>query len=69
LNFGHSYLFEPALARLGRCIASYVSISQLVGVSMSGLHMVWARDLIFGAWNFHDLCYLIKVIYSNLFPV
>jgi hypothetical protein len=40
-------------ARLGWCITSYLSISQLEGVGMAGLHLVWARDLVFGAWNFH----------------
>jgi hypothetical protein len=24
---------------------------------MAGLHSVWARDLVIGAWNFHDTRY------------
>jgi hypothetical protein len=54
LYLGHWYLFGPALARIGLRRALYVSISQVERVSMAGLHAVWARDLVFGAWNFRD---------------
>jgi hypothetical protein len=34
--------------------ASFVSAIQFEGISTVSLNSVWARDLIFGAWNFHN---------------
>jgi len=53
LNFGHWYLFEPALARLDRHKPSSVAKLRLVLISTFSVHPVWARDLVFGAWNFN----------------
>jgi hypothetical protein len=55
LNFGHWYLFEPALARLDGHKPSSVANFRLVSINTIGVNPVWARDLFFGAWNFHDL--------------
>jgi hypothetical protein len=49
-------LFEPALARLIWGNALFVSSIQFEGISTISLESVWARDLVFGAWNFHDFC-------------
>jgi hypothetical protein len=54
LNFGYWYLFEPALARLDWFKLSSVAEFQLEVIHNVGVYPVWARDLFFGAWNFHD---------------
>jgi hypothetical protein len=54
LNLGHWDLFEPALSRLDWCELSSVANFQLKLINTIGVHPVWARDLVFGAWNFHD---------------
>ena len=54
LNFGHWYLFEPALARLDWHKPLSVLECQLKAINAVGVNPVWARDLLFGAWNFHD---------------
>jgi hypothetical protein len=54
LNFGHLYLFEPALARLHWYKPSSVVEFQLEAISAVGVNPVWAVDLWFDAWNFHD---------------
>ena len=52
--FGHWNLFEPSLARLIWCISISVSGLEVEALNTSGVNSVWARDLVFGAWNFHD---------------
>jgi len=54
LSFGHWYLFEPALARLDYFKSSSVVGFQLGVINTANVFPVWARDLVFGAWNFHD---------------
>jgi hypothetical protein len=54
LNLGPWDLFEPALARLDWCKPSSVANFQLELINTEGVNPVWARDLVFGAWNFHD---------------
>jgi hypothetical protein len=52
LNLGHWNLFEPALARLDWFKPSSVAGFQLEVINTLGVYPVWARDLVFGAWNF-----------------
>jgi len=54
LNSGHWDLFEPALARLDQFKPSTVVGFQLEVINTARVYSVWARDLIFGAWNFND---------------
>jgi hypothetical protein len=56
LNLGNWNLFEPALARIIWANESYFSSIRFSVTSMISLKSVWARDLVFGAWNFHDFC-------------
>jgi len=46
-------LFEPALARLDGHKPLSVANFRLVLTNTIGVHPVWARDLVFGVWNFH----------------
>ena len=55
MNFGHWHLFEPALARLDWCKPSSIANFQFELINAIGVNPVWARDLYFGAWNFHDI--------------
>jgi hypothetical protein len=57
LNLGHCDLFVPALVRLGWCTPSSVSGVKVESLNTSGVNSVWARDLIFGAWNFPGFDY------------
>ena len=54
LNLVHWDLFEPALVRLDWFKPSSVEELQLVVIDTIRILSVWARDLDFGAWNFHD---------------
>ncbi len=54
LNLGHWDLFEPALARLDWHKPSSVLEYQVEAINAVGVNSVWARDLFFGAWNFHN---------------
>jgi hypothetical protein len=49
---GHWNLFEPALARLDWFKASSEAGFQLEAINTVGVNPVWARDLVFDAWNF-----------------
>jgi hypothetical protein len=55
LSFGYWDLFEPALARLHWYKPSSVVEFQLEAINAVGVNPVWAGDLAFGAWRFHDL--------------
>jgi hypothetical protein len=57
LNLVNWNLFEPALVRLGWRIPSSDSGVELEALNTSGVNSVWARDLVFGAWNFLGLQY------------
>jgi hypothetical protein len=48
-------LFEPALARLDGLKPSSALGFQLEAITTVGAYPVWARALIFGAWNFHNI--------------
>jgi len=50
---GNWDLFEPALVRHVWCISLPVSGLEVGAMNTSGVNSVWARDLVFGAWNFH----------------
>jgi len=52
LNFGDWDLFEPALVRLGCCMPKAAWGLKVSSINNSGVISVWARDLVFGAWNF-----------------
>ena len=54
LNLDHWDLFETALARLDWYKPSSMVEFQLEAINAVGVNPVWARDLVFGAWNFHD---------------
>jgi len=54
LSFGHWDLFEPALARLDWFKPTSVVGFQSEAIYAVRVYSVWARDLAFGAWNFHD---------------
>jgi hypothetical protein len=47
--------FGPALVRLNWCKASSTAEFHLEVIHTIGVYSVWARDLYFGAWNFHDI--------------
>jgi hypothetical protein len=51
---GHWDLFEPALARLDMFKPSSVEGFPLEAINTVCGYPVWARDVVFGAWNFHD---------------
>ena len=53
LNLGHWNLFEPALARLDWSKPSSISHLLVEIINAVGVYPVWARDLVFDAWNFH----------------
>jgi hypothetical protein len=53
VNHKFQYLFEPALARFGWSKPSSVVGFQLEAIYAVRVYSVWARDLVFGAWNFH----------------
>jgi len=54
LDLDHWDLFEPARVRLVWRMRFTVSGLEMAAINTSGANSVWARDSVFGAWNFHD---------------
>jgi hypothetical protein len=60
---------SPPWRDFGDVIPLSVSDFEVKAIYTSGVYSVWARDLYFGAWNFHDFHQPITLFIPKQLPV